>query len=213
MSDPTDRPDLTAPIDGDWLRELGATSNHGIEWLYDFQMQERDGWEIFLRLDESEDWEVSLMQSPVGGYEARGLVIATAKLRTRGDFRLLCRALGVALNDASPAPSGGQADQPAEPSERELPTHAGLWIHPTGWADIGHRTAVRDGVPRRDGALSAEAWCFGGRHSLGWFDLDDPDFPRGHWRPAVPDTALRAERDRLREQRMRKWVESKLKPT
>ena len=93
-------PDDAEPITEDWLRSVGFTSNHGVEWLYDLCIEQRDGWEIFLRFDESDEWEVQFMQSPIGHYESRGLHIPTAHPKTRGDVLKLCAALGIAL----PAP-------------------------------------------------------------------------------------------------------------
>jgi hypothetical protein len=99
---------------------------------------------------------------------------------------------------ASPAPSGGQADLPAEPSERELPT-PGLWWHVSSkrWAFVAERS------------WPDANWNYSKRLIV-WFFRDDSiadgilleELPKGHWRPAVPDAeneSLRAERDRLRE--------------
>jgi hypothetical protein len=113
---------------------------------------------------------------------------------------------------AAPAPSGGQAAQPAEPSERELPDRPGVWFR----KDMGGDVTL---VYKSPGGLCYAAVSYSGSFIDGGF-VDE--LPRGHWRPAVPDTdayadaeklveeilgaekltylQLRAERDRLREQ-------------
>jgi hypothetical protein len=73
------------------------------------------------------------------------------------------------------------ADQPAEPSERELPTHWGHWVRNGehywvyGKGPIFHiqRLNVETGLPHEDTADFAITLNSAGL--------------RGHWRPAVPD--------------------------
>jgi hypothetical protein len=113
---------------------------------------------------------------------------------------------------ATPAPSGGQADQPVEPSERELPDRPGLWERGEDrWGDKYEIYVRGDSLYRR----------YAGFYGTTIVSGETKGLPKGGWRPAVPDTdayadatklveeilgtdkltylQLRAERDRLRE--------------
>jgi hypothetical protein len=79
------------------------------------------------------------------------------------------------------------ADQPAEPSERELPDRPGVWFHNGKPYYI-----FNSGVDKFDNPYCRELTELG-RGDV--WSFHSPKCPRGHWRPAVPDTdaALRAE--------------------
>jgi hypothetical protein len=190
MSDPTDRP---APV--------ALTVSHEIIDYYEKQLgiDSSDGT-IGSRIEEL----VALANRVVeifGPMQEKGMNGHTFEL-------LLKRAKHCLRGLAAPADSGGQADQPAEPSERELPTHWGHWVRNGehywvyGKGQMFHiqRLNVETGLPHEDTADFA-------------ITLNSAEM-RGHWRPAVPDTdayadaaklveeilgTLRAERDRFQE--------------
>jgi hypothetical protein len=164
MSDPTDRP---APV--------ALTVSHEIIDYYEKQLgiDSSDGT-IGSRIEEL----VALANRVVeifGPMQEKGMNGHTFEL-------LLKRAKHCLRGLAAPADSGGQADQPAEPSERELPTHWGHWVRNGehywvyGKGQMFHiqRLNVETGLPHEDTADFA-------------ITLNSAEM-RGHWRPAVPDT-------------------------
>jgi hypothetical protein len=86
---------------------------------------------------------------------------------------------------AAPAPSGGLADQPAEPSERELPqwaideAYAIVCELPWGWEENASDELTPD-----------EAW----------HQMELAKRIARHWRPAVPDTDAYADAAKLVEE-------------
>jgi hypothetical protein len=66
-------------IDADWLRSVGRELLNG--YCFDGQ-----GITLWLAIDKRNRWMAELMQDDV--------LIALGEIKTRGDLRLLCRALG-----------------------------------------------------------------------------------------------------------------------
>jgi hypothetical protein len=123
---------------------------------------------------------------PKGGYDPPppDMSLDEQVRHARGFAQGICRNdhhVSRLLEQMARSIEGLMADQPAEPSERELPTHWGhwvrngehYWVYGKGPAFHIQRLNVETGLPHEDTADFA-------------ITLNSAEM-RGHWRPAVPD--------------------------